>query len=71
MILKRLETFGGPGWLTVYPGHVVVLHQWGKITRVVEPGPTMLERYEKIKAVLSLESRWERSNILDNVLTRG
>jgi|GEM_PF-3491080 len=66
---KRLETFGGPGWLTVYPGHVVVLHNWGKISRVVEPGFTMLDRHEKIKAVLSLEPAGG-VNVLENVLTK-
>ena len=50
---KYIEVFGGPGWLTVHPGNVVVLQQWGKITRVVGLGSTPLQRWEKVKAVLS------------------
>jgi hypothetical protein len=48
---ERLKNFGGPGWLTVYSGQVVVLHHWGKISRIVGQGSTMLKREEQIKAI--------------------
>lgn len=66
---ERLENFGGPGWLTVYQGQVVVLHHWGKVTRVVGLGSTVLKREEQIKAVLPLTAKGG-SSIIKNVLTR-
>ncbi len=65
---ERLAKIGGPGWLTVYPGQVVVLHDWGKITRVVGQGSTMLKREEQIKAIVPLGGKGGTSQI--NVLTR-
>ncbi len=66
---ERLDNFGGPGWLKVYPGQVVVLHRWGRITRSVGLGSTMLKSEEQIKAILPLTPTGE-SYTLENVLTR-
>ena len=52
--IERLEQFGGPCWLTVHSGQVVVLHIQGRITRAVGLGTVMVQRGEKIKAVLPL-----------------
>ncbi|MBE7550466.1 MAG: hypothetical protein HS126_05250 [Anaerolineales bacterium] len=65
----RLENYGGPGWMIVYPGQVVVLHRWGKITRVVGLGSTMLKREEQIKAIVPLTAKGD-VNKVDSVLTR-
>lgn len=66
--LDRLDRFGGPGWLTVYPGQVVVLHEWGGITRVIGRGSTMLKRNEKIKMIVPLGGKGGTQDI--DVLTR-
>ncbi|MFN8458980.1 MAG: hypothetical protein U0401_30735 [Anaerolineae bacterium] len=66
---ERLENVGGPGWLKVYAGQVVVLHRWGKITRAVGLGSTMLKSEEQIKAILPLTPTGESYN-LENVFTR-
>ncbi|MCL4298143.1 MAG: hypothetical protein KJ077_20560 [Anaerolineae bacterium] len=66
---ERLDNYGGPGWITVYPGHVVVLHKWGKITRAVGLGSTMLKHAEQVKAVLPIRPKGGISEI-KNVLTR-
>lgn len=66
---ERLENYGGPGWLTVYPGHVVVLHKWGKITRVVGVDSTILRHEEQIKAILPIRPKGGLNEI-QNVLTR-
>lgn len=66
---ERQAQLGGPGWLTVYPGQVVVLHDWGKITRVVGQGSVMMRREEQIKAIVPLGAKGG-ANTLDNVLTR-
>lgn len=67
--LERLETFGGPGWLTVFPGYIVALHEWGKLTRVVGMGSTMLNREEQIKAILPLNPQGG-INTIENVMTK-
>lgn len=67
--IKRLITFGGPGWLRVYPGQIVILHHWGKITRVVGPGSVMLEHHEKIQTILPLGTKGG-VNTIENVLTK-
>ena len=67
--LARLKYVGGPGWLIVYPGYVVVLHTGGKITRVVGLGWTMLDRYEKIRAIIPLANQGG-VNTIEHVLTR-
>ncbi|NJN93609.1 MAG: hypothetical protein HC875_05695 [Anaerolineales bacterium] len=67
--LKRLINLGGPGWITIYPGQVVVLHKWGKITRVVGQGSVLLGREEQIKVIVPLGGKGE-SNTIENVLTR-
>lgn len=66
---ERLEKFGGPGWLTVYPQQAVALHIQGKITRVVGAGTVMLKRGEKIMAILPLNPKGNVQAIA-NVLTR-
>ncbi|MCB0163017.1 MAG: hypothetical protein KDI79_02250 [Anaerolineae bacterium] len=66
---ERLEKFGGPGWMTVYPQQAVALHIQGKITRVVGAGTVMLKRGEKIMAVLPLSPKGNVQAI-ENVLTR-
>ncbi len=66
---QRLETFGGPGRLIVYPGQVVVLHLDGKITRAVGRGSVMLKRGEKVRAILPLGGKGDTQKIED-VLTR-
>lgn len=66
---ERQTHLGGPGWLTVYPGQVVVLHDWGKITRVVGQGSVMMRREEQVKAIVSLGAKGG-ANTLENVLTR-
>lgn len=58
----RLERFGGPGRLIVYPGQVVILHHWGKFTRAVGAGSTILKRAEQIKAVVWLTPRVKPNN---------
>jgi hypothetical protein len=77
--IDRLEHFGGPGGLIVYPGQVVVLHHWGKFTRVIGVGPTRLKRREQIKAVIELTPRvmpkkaktmGENDNLVKDVLTQ-
>jgi hypothetical protein len=65
----RLANFGGPGKITVYPGQVVVLYRWGKFTRAVGVGPTMLKREELIREIMPLVARGG-PNIVENVLTR-
>ena len=67
--LERFETFGGPGWLQVGPGYVVVLKRRGKISRAVGVGSTMLRAEEGIKAILPLTTTGN-VNSLENVLTR-
>ena len=66
---ERLEKFGGPGWLNVYPQQMVALHIQGKITRVVGAGTVMLKRGEKVKAILPLSPKGGVST-MENVLTR-
>ncbi len=66
---ERLENYGGPGWIKVYPGQVVVLHHWGKITRAVGMGFTILQHEEQIKAIVPLTSKGG-VNTIENVLTR-
>jgi len=66
---KLLKYFGGPGWLVIYPGQVVALHKHGKITRVKGVGSVMLERSEKIKAIMPLDIKANLQTI-KNVLTR-
>ncbi len=48
------ESFGGPGWLFIYPGHIVVFHKLGKITRMADNGWVKLKSGERIKAILPL-----------------
>ncbi len=67
--LERFETFGGPGWLRVGPGYVVVLKRRGKFSRAIGLGSTMLRREERIKAILPLATTGN-VNSLENVLTR-
>ncbi len=67
--IERLEQFGGPCWLTVHSGQVVVLHIQGRITRAVGLGTVMVQRGEKIKAVLPLGPEGNVQEI-ENVLTR-
>ncbi|MBN1993963.1 MAG: hypothetical protein JW953_14785 [Anaerolineae bacterium] len=67
--IERLNTFGGPGWLIVHPGHVVVLHYQGNITRVVGETKILLKGYEKIKAIFPLTNKAGPQTI-DDVLTR-
>lgn len=66
---ERLQNYGGPGWLTVYLGQVVVLHKWGKFTRVVGTGSVMLKREEQIKSIVALTVKGG-TNTIENVLTR-
>ncbi|MCB0211770.1 MAG: hypothetical protein KDJ52_20695, partial [Anaerolineae bacterium] len=66
---ERLEKFGGPGWLNVYPQQVVALHIQGKITRVVGAGTVMLKRGERVKAILPLSPKGGVAT-MENVLTR-
>jgi hypothetical protein len=65
---EYLERWGGPGWLTVYPGYVVVLHKWGKVSRAVGRGSTLLEPREQIKVILPLTTKGG-INTVENVLT--
>lgn len=51
---KLFEAFGGPGWLFIYPGHVVVFHKLGKITRMAGNGWFELKSGERIKAILPI-----------------
>ncbi|MCB0163014.1 MAG: hypothetical protein KDI79_02235 [Anaerolineae bacterium] len=67
--IERLESFGGPGWLVVHIGQVVVLQRQGLITRAVGAGSWMLGRQEQIKAILPLLPAGN-VNPLENVLTR-
>lgn len=67
--IERLENFGGPGWLVVHIGQVVVLQRQGLITRAVGAGSWMLGRQEQIKAILPLLPAGA-VNPLSNVLTR-
>jgi len=65
----RLEVYGGPGWLIIYPGWIVVLQHQGKITRAVDAGSVMLGREEKIKAILPLTTTGG-SQTIEHVLTQ-
>jgi hypothetical protein len=65
----RLASFGGPGWLIIYPGRVVVLEHQGTITRAVGAGSEMLSWEEKIKAILPLTTQGGTQTV-ENVLTR-
>jgi regulator of protease activity HflC (stomatin/prohibitin superfamily) len=67
--IQRLEQFGGPGWLIIHAGQVVVLREWGKITRVAGLGSFMLRRNEQIKAIVPLTPKGNMQEI-ENVLTR-
>lgn len=66
---ERLEYYGGPGWLNVYPGSVVVLHKWGKITRVVGLGSTILRHEEQVRTILPIRPKGGLNEI-QKVLTR-
>lgn len=68
--IERLENFGGPGWLVVHIGQVVVLQRQGQITRAVGAGSWMLGRQEQIKAILPLLPAGGINDGLTNVLTR-
>lgn len=67
---ERLTNFGGPGWLVIHIGHVVVLQRQGAITRVVGAGSVMLGRQEQIKAILPLLPQGKPPDPISNVLTR-
>ncbi len=64
-----LAMFGGPGLLIVQEGHVVVLEQGGKLTRVVGSGITWLKAFERVSMVVPLHIRSEKLTI-DQVATR-
>lgn len=67
--IRRLKIFGGPGWLIIYPGQVVVLHKHGKMTRAVGAGSVFLKREEKVKAILPLDTNGGIQEV-EGVLTR-
>jgi len=48
------EIFGGPGWLFIYPDHIVVLHKRGTLTRIETDGWVELKPNERIKAIVPL-----------------
>lgn len=66
---RRLKIFGGPGWLIIHPGQVVILHRHGRITRTVSSGSIMLTREENIKGIVPFGSK-AKPQTIKNVLTR-
>lgn len=64
-----LSMFGGPALLIVQEGHVVVLEQSGKVTRVVGSGVTWLKAFERVSMVVPLHLRSEKLTI-EQVATR-
>ncbi|MCA9945958.1 MAG: SPFH domain-containing protein, partial [Anaerolineales bacterium] len=46
---------GGPGWVKVPPGHVMVTELNGRFYRILTAGRHILKRYEYIHAVLNLQ----------------
>jgi len=64
-----LSMFGGPALLIVQEGHVAVLEQSGKVTRVVGSGITWLKAFERVSMVVPLHIRSEKLTI-DQVATR-
>ncbi len=64
-----LETIGGPGLVVVRPFNAIVCEQSGQVSKIVGAGVTTLEKFEFIKAALSLRSKWECFE-LEDVMTK-
>lgn len=59
-----IDKIGGPGWLDIAPGNVVVLELLDRESRVLGAGHHYISRYEHIKDILSLEDQsWDASAI--------
>jgi regulator of protease activity HflC (stomatin/prohibitin superfamily) len=64
-----LDRIGGPGIVVVKPYQAVVFEQSGNITRIVGPGLHLMQRFERIHAIVDLRPQWG-SFCAENVLTR-
>lgn len=63
------KKFGGPGWLFIFPDHMIVFHKQGKITRTTGDGWVELEAGERIRAILPLGAQRHVFKI-ERLLTR-
>lgn len=63
---KLLEKIGGPGTLSVEPGVVVALERLTGHTRIVEAGSYLLQPFERIGEVFSLD---EQGGKIDRIAT--
>lgn len=55
-----IEKIGGPGWLTIEPGNVVVLERLDRKSLVLGAGLHYISRFEHIKDIISLDDqRWD------------
>jgi regulator of protease activity HflC (stomatin/prohibitin superfamily) len=62
--LNTIDKIGGPGWLEIKPGNVVVLERLQSPSNVLGTGVHFITRFQKIKDVIPLEDQhWTASPI--------
>lgn len=60
-----VEKIGGPGWLYIESGNIVVLERLERKSMVLGEGMHYISRFEHVKDIISLEDqRWEASPII-------
>jgi regulator of protease activity HflC (stomatin/prohibitin superfamily) len=55
--VNLLDVIGGPGWLMIEPGNVVVLERLESPAQVLDAGVHFIHRPQRIKAIISLKDQ--------------
>lgn len=55
--VNLLDTIGGPGFITIQPGNLVLLESLDGSLKVLAAGRHFINRYESIKEIITLEER--------------
>lgn len=67
--VNLLDVVGGPGWLMIEPGNVVVLERLESPAQVLDAGVHFITRSQRIKAIISLKDQQAQPRTL-NAYTR-
>lgn len=70
-VLGLLETIGGPGYVDVLPGNVVLLESWQGPSGVCANGYHFLPRFDRIGAIIDLEEQQYAIDKLEAVSKDG
>lgn len=63
--VNLLDVIGGPGWLMIEPGNVVVLERLESPAQVLDAGVHFIMRSQRIKSIISLQDQQAQPRILN------